>query len=147
MFSICSLSKWIKWSLLLYVSHLIRKQWYISLETNFINKIPHAGERQSSTNKANGCIFDIFDYDSISLISNIWEKRKKKGFSNFAVSRSFSLSFSNAEAASYYKLFQLNWMSAIYRLHDKVKSYIKKDVFLLKLEHLLIIKQYPANLA
>ena len=33
----------------------------------------------------------------------------------------------------------------IQTLHDKVKSYIKKDVFLLKFEHLLIIKQYAAN--
>ena len=33
----------------------------------------------------------------------------------------------------------------IQTLHDKVKNYIKKDVFLLKFEHLLIIKQYPAT--
>ena len=33
----------------------------------------------------------------------------------------------------------------IQTLYDKVKSYIKKDVFLLKFEHLLIIKQYAAN--
>ena len=29
----------------------------------------------------------------------------------------------------------------------KVNIYIKKDVFLLKFEHLLITKQFPANLA
>ena len=62
---------------LLYVCYLIRKEWFTWLQANFIYKILYAGERQSSTNKRNGWIFDCV---SISLGYWCQKKRENRSF-------------------------------------------------------------------